>query len=66
VASKGSKDFFFVNKKEAKKTLFTAGVGMAVPEPARAKVFCFFFSKKKRFFSYLAWPARRGCRLSPA
>jgi hypothetical protein len=46
----GSASFF--EKKEAKKLSFTAGLGALMPAPAGAKVFCFFFSKKKRFLSY--------------
>jgi hypothetical protein len=40
-----------VNKKEAKKTLIPVGVGPAGAPKAQsgAKVFCFFFSKKKCF-----------------
>jgi hypothetical protein len=52
----GRKHFFFVNKKEAKKTSVLRAVASAGPTPAGAKVFCFpgrgaFFSKNKRFFS---------------
>jgi hypothetical protein len=36
-------------KKRTKKLLLPAGVGTRVPHPAGAEVFCFFFSKKKRF-----------------
>jgi hypothetical protein len=31
----------------------TAGVGRRVPTPAGPKVFCFFFSKKKRLLAFL-------------
>ncbi len=46
-----SKHFFFVNKKEAKKTLIFFDSTEAVVKQARsgAEVFCFFFSKKKCF-----------------
>jgi hypothetical protein len=44
-----------VNKKEAKKTLFTGGLGALLPAPAGEKVFCFFFSKKKRFPFFFLW-----------
>jgi hypothetical protein len=44
--------FFFVNKKEAKKTSVLGAVAMVVSRPAGPKVFCFFFSKKKRFLAY--------------
>jgi hypothetical protein len=36
-------------KKSNQKTSAPAGVGELLPKPAGAKVFCFFFSKKKRF-----------------
>jgi DNA-binding transcriptional LysR family regulator len=40
-----------VNKKEAKKTLLLRALATQVQTPAGPKVFCFFFSKKKRFLS---------------
>jgi hypothetical protein len=45
-----------VNKKEAKKTLIPVGCGTAGATSARsgAKVFCFFFSKKKTFLLHRA------------
>jgi hypothetical protein len=48
-----STHFFFVNKKEVKKTLIPGGVGAVSANPAGPKVFCFaagqaFFPKKKR------------------
>jgi len=48
---KGSKIFFFVNKKEAKKTLLNLARGSETPGGQLAKVFCFFFSKKKRLLT---------------
>jgi hypothetical protein len=36
-------------KKRSKKLLLTAGCGRRLPTPPGPKVFCFFFSKKKRF-----------------
>jgi hypothetical protein len=49
---KGSKIFFFVNKKEAKKTLLNLARAGDTPEGQCAKVFCFFFSKKKRLLTF--------------
>jgi hypothetical protein len=45
------KRFFFEKKKQ--KPLITAGCGALVPTPAGPKVFCFFFSKKKRLPYFL-------------
>jgi hypothetical protein len=61
-----SKNLLFVNKKKQKNFILPRALALKVPSPARAKVFCFFFSKKKRLLALLARPARRGCRLSPA
>jgi hypothetical protein len=36
-------------KKRSKKLLFAAGLGEQLPQHPGPKVFCFFFSKKKRF-----------------
>ncbi|MGC9270208.1 hypothetical protein [Acidiphilium sp.] len=43
--------FFFVNKKEAKKTLFVWSVPVSTLMEQIKKVFCFFFSKKKPFLT---------------
>jgi hypothetical protein len=39
----------FFEKKRGKKLLLLGALSPLVPAPAGAKVFCFFFSKKKRF-----------------
>jgi hypothetical protein len=38
----------FFEKKRGKKLLLLGALSPLVPAPAGAKVFCFFFSKKKR------------------
>jgi hypothetical protein len=50
----GRKHFFFVNKKEAKKTSLLYPVRVTRPLAQLAKVFCFFFSKKKRLLPYFS------------
>jgi hypothetical protein len=62
----GSKDFFFVNKKEAKKLCYVRPCWWNGPWPSLAKVFCFFFSKKhapgpNRGSAYFFAPNRSGC-----
>jgi hypothetical protein len=49
---KESKDFFFEKKKQ--KTFISLGPGVGAAKAARsgAKVFCFFFSKKKCFLPF--------------
>jgi hypothetical protein len=52
------KNFFFVNKKEAKKTSLLRARAMYVPTPAGSKVFCFvagqaFFKKEALSFRLL-------------
>jgi hypothetical protein len=39
-------------KKEAKNVFSRGAMSMQLPPPAEAKVFCFFFSKKKRLLAY--------------
>jgi len=46
----GRKHFFFVNKKEAKKTSVLRALAMMVPEPARSKSFLLLFFKKEALF----------------
>jgi hypothetical protein len=44
---KGSKHFFFVNKKEAKKTLIPMAFGRSKPPEGEQTFFWFFFFKKR-------------------
>jgi hypothetical protein len=39
----------FFEKKRGKKRLLLGALARPLPQPAGAKVFCFFFSKKKVF-----------------
>jgi hypothetical protein len=51
------KHFFFVNKKEAKKTLLTWGRWrLRGPRPPSTKVFWFFFLKKNSFLTDYFYP----------
>jgi hypothetical protein len=49
MSEKGRASFF--EKKEAKKLLLLGALARCCHSPRLAKVFCFFFSKKKRLLS---------------
>jgi hypothetical protein len=48
----GKEGRLFVNKKKQKKFLLLVPLTRLVPQPAGAKVFWFFFSKKNRLLPY--------------
>jgi hypothetical protein len=59
----------FLKKKKQKNFYLLGALAGWLPKPAVSKSFLLLFFKKEALaflLSLVAWPARRGCRLSPA